>query len=267
MAHPVRPDSFIEISNFYTMTVYEKGAEVVRMLNTLLGDDAFYRGARLYFERFDGMAVTCDDFVDAMQEASGKDLTQFRRWYEQAGTPVIDVEKVFDAARGRLELTFTQSNPPTPGQDEKPPLHIPVAVSLMTNGEHIDLGDGHTARVIELHQASQTVSFDGLTTEPVVSALRGFSAPVRLNMSQTRDDLVALMGYDDDSFVRWDASQRLALEAMDATSDVLPEDYLGALKRVLAGDLEDAMKAKLLSSTDRGLNRRSRGTDRLGQRA
>ncbi|MDG1506413.1 MAG: aminopeptidase N, partial [Luminiphilus sp.] len=247
MAHPVRPDSFIEISNFYTMTVYEKGAEVVRMLNTLLGDDAFYRGARLYFERFDGMAVTCDDFVDAMQEASGKDLTQFRRWYEQAGTPVIDVEKVFDSARGRLELTFTQSNPPTPGQDEKPPLHIPVAVSLMTNGEHIDLGDGHTARVIELNQTSQTVSFDGLTTEPVVSALRGFSAPVRLNMSQTRDDLVALMGYDDDSFVRWDASQRLALDAMDATSDVLPEDYLVALKRVLAGDLEDAMKAKLLS--------------------
>ena len=247
MAHPVRPDSFIEISNFYTMTVYEKGAEVVRMLNTLLGDDAFYRGARLYFERFDGMAVTCDDFVDAMQEASGKDLTQFRRWYEQAGTPVIDVEKVFDSARGRLELTFTQSNPPTPGQDEKPPLHIPVAVSLMTNGEHIDLGDGQTARVIELDQVSQTVSFDGLTTEPVVSALRGFSAPVRLNMPQPRDDLVALMGYDDDSFVRWDASQRLALEAMDATSDVLPEDYLGALKRVLAGDLEDAMKAKLLS--------------------
>ena len=122
MAHPVRPDSFIEISNFYTMTVYEKGAEVVRMLNTLLGDDAFYRGARLYFERFDGMAVTCDDFVDAMQEASGKDLTQFRRWYEQAGTPVIDVEKVFDSARGRLELTFTQRNPPTPGQDPCPSL-------------------------------------------------------------------------------------------------------------------------------------------------
>ena len=142
MAHPVRPDSFIEISNFYTMTVYEKGAEVVRMLNTLLGDDAFYRGAKLYFERFDGMAVTCDDFVDAMQEASGKDLSQFRRWYEQAGTPIISVDATFNEASGQLDMTLTQRNPPTPGQDSKPPLHIPVALSLLVDGKHLDSSSG-----------------------------------------------------------------------------------------------------------------------------
>ena len=247
MAHPVRPDSFIEISNFYTMTVYEKGAEVVRMLNTLLGDDAFYAGAELYFNRFDGMAVTCDDFVDAMQEASGKDLTQFRRWYEQAGTPVVTVKKAFDKATGKLELTFLQANPPTPGQDDKPPLHIPLRLALIDAGHHCDLGNGERSRVIELTQSRQTMSFGGFDNEPVVSALRGFSAPVRLNMEQSRADLITLIASDDDPFVSWDASQRLAYAAIDSASHSLESDYIAALEQVLASDREDAMKAQLLS--------------------
>ena len=247
MAHPVRPDSFIEISNFYTMTVYEKGAEVVRMLNTLLGDEAFYRGASLYFERFDGMAVTCDDFVDAMQEASGKDLSQFRRWYEQAGTPVIAVETKFDEASGKIDISFDQRNPPTPGQDNKPPLHIPVAMSLLVDGKHHDLGDGEKERVVELTEASETISINGLSKQPVLSLLRGFSAPVRLELEQSRDDLVALIGFDDDPYVRWDASQRLAFEAIDEGTGVLAPDYVDALRRVLAGPSEAAMKAQLLA--------------------
>lgn len=247
MAHPVRPDSFIEISNFYTMTVYEKGAEVVRMLNTLLGDEAFYRGASLYFERFDGMAVTCDDFVDAMQEASGRDLTQFRRWYEQAGTPVITVETKFDEASGTFDISFKQRNPPTPGQDNKPPLHIPVAMSLLVDGKHQDLGEGEKERVMELTDASETVSFSGLSKKPVLSLLRGFSAPVRLELAQSRDDLVALIGFDDDPYVRWDASQRLAFEAIDEGTGVLAPDYIDALRRVLDGPSEAAMKAQLLA--------------------
>lgn len=247
MAHPVRPDSFIEISNFYTMTVYEKGAEVVRMLNTLLGDEAFYRGASLYFERFDGMAVTCDDFVDAMQEASGKDLSQFRRWYEQAGTPVITLETKFDEASGKLDISFEQRNPPTPGQDTKPPLHIPVTLSLLIDGEHQDLGLGQKERVVELTEASETLSFNGLSKQPVLSLLRGFSAPVRLELKQSRDDLVALIGFDDDPYVRWDASQRLAFEAIDEGTGTLAPDYVDALRRVLEGPSEAAMKAQLLA--------------------
>ena len=247
MAHPVRPDSFIEISNFYTMTVYEKGAEVVRMLNTLLGDEAFYRGASLYFERFDGMAVTCDDFVDAMQEASGKDLSQFRRWYEQAGTPVIAVETKFDEASGKFDISFEQRNPPTPGQDTKPPLHIPVAMSLLVDGKHHDLGEGEKERVVELNEASETISINGLSKQPVLSLLRGFSAPVRLELEQSSDELVALIGFDDDPYVRWDASQRLAFEAIDAGTGVLAPDYVDALRRVLAGPSEAAMKAQLLA--------------------
>ena len=247
MAHPVRPDSFIEISNFYTMTVYEKGAEVVRMLNTLLGDDAFYRGASLYFDRFDGMAVTCDDFVDAMQEASGKDLSQFRRWYEQAGTPVITVKTKFDEVASTFDISFAQRNPPTPGQDQKPPLHIPVTLSLLVDGEHQDLGAGETERVVELTEASQTLSLTGFAKQPVLSALRGFSAPVRLELEQTRGDLVALIGFDDDPYVRWDASQRLAFEAIDEGTGVLAADYVDALRRVLDGSSEAAMKAQLLA--------------------
>ncbi len=247
MAHPVRPDSFIEISNFYTMTVYEKGAEVVRMINTLLGDDAFYAGAKLYFDRFDGMAVTCDDFVDAMQEASGKDLSQFRRWYEQAGTPVVSIEKAFDETSGRLDLTFTQANPPTPGQDDKPPLHIPLTLALMENGQHADMGNGASSRVMELTESTQTFSFEGFSREPVISALRGFSAPVRLKMEQSQDDLIALMGADNDPFVKWDASQRLAYAAIDRGAKALERDYVDALKQVLSSDIEDAMKAQLLS--------------------
>lgn len=247
MAHPVRPDSFIEISNFYTMTVYEKGAEVVRMLNTLLGDDDFYAAANLYFERFDGMAVTCDNFVDAMEEASGKNLSQFRRWYEQAGTPVVTVATQYDEMSGKFDISFAQRTPPTPGQDVKPPLHIPVTLSLLVDGEHQDLGAGEKERVVELREASETFSFSGLEKQPVLSVLRGFSAPVRLEFEQSREDLVALIGFDNDPFVRWDASQRLAFEAIDEGTGVLAQDYVDALRRVLNGSSEPAMTAQLLA--------------------
>ncbi|MDX9875040.1 MAG: aminopeptidase N, partial [Spongiibacteraceae bacterium] len=170
MAHPVRPDSYMEISNFYTLTIYEKGAEVVRMLHTLLGSELFRRGTDLYFERHDGEAVTCDDFVRAMEEVSGRDLTQFRRWYSQAGTPVLEVAGAYDAVAARYTLTVRQHCPPTPGQPEKLPFHLPFAVALLgQNGPlQVRLGDQRqTDWVIDITQAEQQIVFEGVAEEPV----------------------------------------------------------------------------------------------------
>lgn len=247
MAHPVRPDSFIEISNFYTMTVYEKGAEVVRMLHTLLGAESFYKGSTLYFDRFDGMAVTCDDFVDAMEEASGKDLSQFRRWYEQAGTPEITVDEVYDEQTRSLRLTVSQHNPPTPGQDSKPPLHIPIEVAILVDGQHLELGASDHSTVLELTEQQQHFEFDNVSDKPVVSLLRGFSAPVRVNMERSEADLTTLIAHDDDPFVRWDAAQTLACAAIDAGGHAASDAYIGSLRTALSGSLESAMKAQLLA--------------------
>jgi len=250
MAHPVRPDAFIDISNFYTLTVYEKGAEVVRMLHTLLGAETFVAGARLYFERFDGQAVTCDDFVDCMQEAAGRDLHQFRRWYEQAGTPELQVAGCYDAEAHRYQLTLRQHNPPTPGQSDKPPLVIPVAMGLLVDGAPMPLDNGTTS-VLELTEAEQTFTFDGIPAEPVVSLLRGFSAPVRIVSEQSDAELLTLMGGDDDAFVAWDAAQTLLARAIESTEEsgapVVETGLLEAAERVLSGAMDAAMKALTLS--------------------
>ncbi|WP_444932394.1 aminopeptidase N [Microbulbifer sp. SSSA002] len=216
MAHPIRPDSYIEISNFYTLTIYEKGAEVVRMIHTLLGAEGFRKGSDLYFERHDGCAVTCEDFVKAMEDANQVDLQQFRRWYSQAGTPVLDVTDSFDQSEGIYRLTIRQSCLPSPGQTEKLPFHIPVRVGLLGNdGTDLALNEqGDTEIVLQLKETEQVFEFSGLAEKPLPSLLRGFSAPVKVRYNYSNEQLLFLMRKDADTFNRWDASQRLALNAL-----------------------------------------------------
>jgi aminopeptidase N len=217
MAHPVRPDSYMEINNFYTVTVYEKGAEVVRMQANLLGSEDYRKATDLYFKRHDGQAVTTEDFVRCMEDASGRDLSQFRRWYSLAGTPEVKVGAEYDAAADRYRLDFTQHCPDTPGQKEKPPLHIPVEIALLSHsGEELPLQlVGEPApvggvRVLELTEAEQRFEFVGLGQAPVPSLLRGFSAPVKLRYDYSDQELMFLMARDTDDFNRWDAAHTLA---------------------------------------------------------
>ncbi|RFB65708.1 MULTISPECIES: aminopeptidase N [unclassified Herbaspirillum] len=221
MAHPVRPDSFVEINNFYTVTVYEKGAEVVRMYQTLLGRDGFRKGMDLYFQRHDGEAVTCDDFRAAMADSNKRDLKQFERWYSQSGTPRVAASVRYDAKAKTLELTLEQSCPSTPGQKKKLPFHIPVAVGLLDRkGRDLALtlagektakpAATATTRVLELTQAKQTFTFTNVAEKPVPSILRGFSAPVVLEYDYSDAELAFLMAHDSDPFNRWEAGQRLA---------------------------------------------------------
>ncbi|MFN4088386.1 MAG: aminopeptidase N [Alphaproteobacteria bacterium] len=217
-AHPVRPAEYIEINNFYTPTVYDKGAEVIRMMHTLLGRDGFRKGMDLYFERHDGQAVTCDDFVAAMEDANDQKLTLFRRWYGQAGTPVVTVTGKYDDLARAYEMTVAQETKPTPGEARKEPLHIPLAVGLMDRRgremplrfEGESIGKEAYTRVIELTEPSQTFRFLGVIGRPVPSINRGFSAPVRLEMAQSDEDLAFLMASDPDRFNRWEAGQRYA---------------------------------------------------------
>jgi len=216
MAHPIRPDSYVEINNFYTATVYQKGAEVIRMIHTLIGAESFRQGMDLYFARHDGQAVTCDDFVAAMEDASGVDLAQFRRWYSVAGTPRVKASWVFDAAARRLALTLSQSVPPTPGQDDKPPLVIPVRLGLVTAGGDLPLrlegenAPSGTTRVVQLDETERTFVFEDVEAPAVPSLLRGFSAPVTLEAPWADADLAFLMAGDSDPFNRWEAGQTLA---------------------------------------------------------
>lgn len=246
MAHPVRPDAYVEINNFYTVTVYEKGAEVVRMYQTLLGREGFRRGMDLYFERHDGQAVTCDDFRAAMADANDRDLSQFERWYSQAGTPRVQAKTRYDAEEKTYEITLTQSCPVTPGQDSKQPFHIPVAVGLLdSRGRDLPLTlceqpksgaqssesreDAHTL-VLELTQATQTFRFMNVPEKPVPSLLRDFSAPVHLDYEASDDELAFLMGHDSDPFNRWEAGQRLATRRLLALADEVMRN--GDMKRV-----------------------------------
>jgi len=246
LAHPVRPDAFVDISNFYTLTVYEKGAEVVRMLHTLLGAEAFHAGTTLYFERFDGQAVTCDDFVDCLAEASDRDLAQFRRWYEQAGTPEVIFNEHYDPDTRRYQLTLRQHNPIASAQQESEPLVIPVATGLLVDGQPLALDDG-TTRVLELTEREQTFTFDDVPSKPVLSCLRGFSAPVRATVDHTEADLLTLMAGDDDAFVVWDAGQTLLARAIEAAGAALPQALLQACEQVLMGSMDPAMKALTLA--------------------
>ncbi len=254
MAHPVRPSSYIEINNFYTATVYEKGAEVVRMIHTLIGAQSFRKGMDLYFQRHDGQAVTTDDFVQAMQDASGVDLAQFRRWYDQAGTPVVDVSDDFDAAENRYTLHVKQACTPTAGQNEKLPLHIPFAVGLVAaDGEDIPLqlsgekqGVG-TTRVLPVTAPAQDFVFTGIPEKPTPSLLRGFSAPVIVRFDYSEANLIHLMAHDSDSFNRWEAGQRLATRIILRASRALhlkkkpsyPDGFFDAFSNVLAGAAAD----------------------------
>ena len=218
MAHPVRPESYVEINNFYTTTIYNKGAEVIRMLETLLGREKFIEGVRLYLARHDGQAATCEDFVVAMEEAGQADLTQFRRWYTQAGTPEVQIDCNYDRAAQTFTLDCQQSCPPTPGQLEKEPFHLPLVVGLLGSaGTDLPLqlvteeSPAASSRVLELKQRREQFTFVGVQEQPVLSVLRGFSAPVRLTMQDRPEDLAFRMAYDRDSFNRWEAGQQLAV--------------------------------------------------------
>ncbi len=252
MAHPVRPDSFIEISNFYTLTVYEKGAEVVRMIHTLLGPEAFRRGSDLYFLRHDGQAVTCEDFLCAMEEASGISLDQFRNWYSQAGTPRVIAVDHYDAENRRYTLTLGQSCPATPGQQDKQPFVIPVAMGLLGEAGNLPLrvvgntedGDGPapTQSVLLLTRAEQQFVFDGVAERPIPSLLRGFSAPVRLQYDYDRTALCALMSRDEDGFVRWDAAQKLAVQVIEEVQAKLGAGQSPSTDLLLVGACENLLE-------------------------
>ena len=260
MAHPIRPDAYIEINNFYTLTVYEKGAEVVRMMHALLGADGFRKGCDLYFQRHDGQAVTCDDFVSAMEAANEIDLTQFRRWYAQAGTPVIHVEQNYNANSQTLTLTIKQSCPPTPGQAVKEPFHIPITVGLIDhagNSVACKLQAQTTEKneiILQLAAAEQAFTFTGLTEKPVVSILRNFSAPVKLVMERSLDELAFLLSYDSDTFSRWEAGQLLSGQIITGLiADVqqsrplqLAPIIITAFKQVLSQSWDDLSYCSLL---------------------
>ncbi len=253
MAHPIRPESYIEISNFYTATVYEKGAEVVRMIHTLLGPERFRAGMDLYFQRHDGQAVRTEEFVAAMQDASGVDLEQFKRWYGQAGTPVVRARGRYDAAARRYTLTLSQQQPANAGPDAGP-LHIPVALGLLGSaGDDLPLqlaGEDTAAagtRVLSLTEAEQDFVFVDVGEAPAPSLLRGFSAPVILEIDYTDDDLAHLAAHDSDPFNRWEAGQRLGMRVLLRAIDTLRaggtpdfgDALVGVFRRVLADAAAD----------------------------
>ncbi len=263
MAHSVRPDSYMEISNFYTVTIYEKGAEVVRMISLLTGPEAFRTGSDLYFSRHDGQAVTTEDFVRAMEEASGVDLQQFRRWYSQAGTPVLTATGRYSQSDKTFTLQVKQSCPATPGQPEKQNFHIPLRMGLLDQqGKPLvlsgaGLAGDKTDEVLHITDSDQEFIFMGIEHEPVPSLLRGFSAPVRLNYDYSQQALALLISHDEDGFNRWNASQALAMRVLQAlqsgepvtdSSRMLLIAYRETLSSALADEkLDRAMLAHLLS--------------------
>ena len=241
MAHPIRPDEYQEINNFYTVTVYEKGSEVVRMYQTLLGREGFRKGMDLYFKRHDGQAVTCDDFLMAMADANGKDLTQFKNWYSQAGTPRVKVEEHYDAAKKQYHLTLTQSCGATPGQPVKKPFHIPLKMRLITTA------NDQAEQLLELTEPTQSWTFDNVNERPVLSINRDFSAPINLDFEQSEADLLTLFSSDDDPFNRWEAGQKLAMQMI--LNNRLPDAGLIAAYRTLLLDpmLDPAFKELALT--------------------
>ncbi|MDO4248815.1 MAG: aminopeptidase N [Neisseria sp.] len=256
MAHPVRPASYVEMNNFYTMTVYEKGAEVVRMYHTLLGEQGFQTGMKLYFERHDGEAVTCDDFRAAMADANGIGLERFALWYSQAGTPVLDADACLN--NGVFSLRIRQSIPPTPDMAEKQPVLMPVKIGLLNRqGKAVAFeygGQTVEEAVLLLEEAEQTFELKGVNEEVVPSLLRGFSAPVHLNYPYGDADLTLLLAHDSDAFARWEAGQALYRRAVAVNGAALqsgqglPEHQalIGAVKAVLQADIDPAFKAVLL---------------------
>ncbi|GAA4492941.1 aminopeptidase N [Pseudaeromonas paramecii] len=257
MAHPIRPDVVIEMNNFYTLTVYEKGSEVIRMLHTLLGEDAFQAGIRLYLGRHDGQAATCEDFVCAMEEASGRDLKQFRRWYSQAGTPVLTVRDEYDAHQQIYRLHVSQSTPATPRQPEKLPLHIPLSLALYDEQGRVIQSDGVAVdRVLDVQEPQQTFEFTGIGEKPVPALLQEFSAPVKLDYPFSEAQLTLLLGHAQNDYSRWDAAQRLVQNWIHQAVEQLARQQAPAvpvaLARVLQQVLQDsrldaALRAEILT--------------------
>ena len=255
MAHPVRPSAYLEINNFYTATVYEKGAEVVRMIHTLIGKAAFRRGMDLYFARHDGQAVTCDDFVAAMADASGFDFTPFMAWYRQAGTPQLSARGEYDAPARRYTLHLSQHCAASAGQPEKTPYLIPFALGLLgPDGADLDLGGQHTP-VLHFTASEQTFVFDNIDHPPVPSLLRNFSAPVVLDYAYSEFDLAFLLAHDSDPFNRWEAGQRLFSQLIRAAvarlaQGLVPlwsDSLLDAVRKVLLGNGDPAFIAEALT--------------------
>ena len=267
MAHPVRPDSYIEINNFYTVTIYEKGAEVVRMMQTLVGRSGFAKGMSLYFARHDGQAVTCDDFAQAISDANpdsalARQLPQFKRWYSQAGTPRVTLTSQYDAHAQTCTLNFTQSCPATPGQDNKLPFVIPISLGLVGSDGTVlplqlqdSLANAADNHLFVMTQASESITLHGLTQEPVPSVLRGFSAPVLLEAEFTDRQLLTLLAHDPDPFNRWEAGQRLLLRcaissiaasAGCASANGLNDAYISAMRAVLRHPTLDAAFKELV---------------------
>lgn len=261
LAHPVRPTKYREINNFYTTTVYEKGAEVTRMIATILGRDHFKKGMDLYFERHDGDAATIEDFVKCFEDASGRDLTQFSLWYHQAGTPLITVSSTFDQAKGTFTLSLEQMVPPTPGQAAKEPMHIPLRFGLLlsdgTEAKPTSIeGAEVTGDVLHLTERKQTVTFNGVTSRPVVTLNREFSAPINLHFEQAPSDLAHIARHDGDLFARWQALNDLALPNLveasrnaRAGTAIAVNSLLADTLIAIAGDekLEPAFRAQILA--------------------
>ncbi|WP_063651079.1 aminopeptidase N [Aliivibrio fischeri] len=257
MAHPIRPEKVIEMNNFYTLTVYEKGSEVIRMMHTLLGEANFQKGMKLYFERHDGTAATCEDFVLAMENASGIDLTQFRRWYSQSGTPVLTVSSSYDDAKNEYALTVKQHTPATEDQMDKLPLHIPFDIELYAqDGSVIQLrcNNKKVSNVLNVTEEEQTFTFEQVSEKPVVSLLREFSAPVKLNYAYSDEELIFLMVHAQNDFARWDAGQMLLANYIrknianiqDDKELVLPQSVVDAFRGVLLNaELEHAFIAEM----------------------
>ncbi|MBA4783841.1 MAG: aminopeptidase N [Rhizobiales bacterium] len=262
LAHPVRPQAYHEINNFYTATVYEKGAELVRMIKTIAGDEKFARGLDTYFERHDGEAATIEDFLKALEDGGDIDLAQFKLWYEQSGTPQVLVKTTYNQAKGTLTLDINQTTLPTPGQVKKKPLHIPVRFGLVgLDGADLAYesvrGAEVTGDILHLKDAHHVVTFNGLKERPVPSLLRGFSAPVRLDHPLDEDDLIFLIGHDSDSFNRWQAMQTIAVRVLLDKIDCLikgrePDDafdcFFEGVEATLSNDtLDPDFRAQFLA--------------------
>ncbi|MCL4128568.1 UNVERIFIED_CONTAM: hypothetical protein GTU68_036043 [Idotea baltica] len=242
MSHPIRPESYIEMNNFYTVTVYHKGAEIIRMIHTLLGEEGFQKGMKLYFERHDGQAVTCDDFVNAMADANNCDFSLFKRWYSQSGTPNIKVTENYDAQSQTYSLTLEQTTPSTADKKEKQALHIPLSIGLITpKGENI------AEQVIELKEQKQTYTFENIAEKPIVSLFRDFSAPVKVEHKRSEEELLHIVKYDNNAFNRWDSLQQLATNMILNNADV-SDEFLNAFKSILHDkELDKALISDALS--------------------
>ncbi|ORU92536.1 MAG: aminopeptidase N [Cycloclasticus sp. symbiont of Bathymodiolus heckerae] len=271
LSHPIRPDSFVEINNFYTLTIYEKGAEIVRMLHTLLGETAFRKGCDLYFERHDGQAVTTEDFIAALEDASDTDFSQFKRWYNQAGTPIVNVSSSFNKADEVYTLTLSQHCPTSPQQNTKKAFHMPINIGLIdASGEEITLSNNQQTIVLELTEFEQSFRFENIKNEPTPSILRGFSAPVRLEHDLSMEQKNHLFQHDSDSFNRWEAGQNcfssLIFDTVTAIQNkqhlpALPSSLIDTFSTILQTPLNDlAYQSLLLSLPTKGYLAEQRDT-------